>query len=193
MASVSALIDRGIARLQGNIMVRQGVLVFAATMVLNFGRLRLSRGRQPPHRRGRLRHPVRADLDGHDSGGSGQLGRPGHRALCRRVSGAPRRSAHPSPGSRRRAVLRTARARLPGRFGVPHAAGRVVFARPHLACTVGRADRRNDAAQPRAARDRARHPRLRRIRAIVRRRRRGQGRRCRAVHDAAVSRCSGAS
>ncbi len=37
MASVSALIDRGIARLQGNIMVRQGVLVFAATMVLNLG------------------------------------------------------------------------------------------------------------------------------------------------------------
>ncbi len=37
MASVSALIDRGIARLQGSIMVRQGVLVFAATMVLNLG------------------------------------------------------------------------------------------------------------------------------------------------------------
>jgi O-antigen/teichoic acid export membrane protein len=37
MASVSGLIDRGIARLQGSIMVRQGVLVFAATMVLNLG------------------------------------------------------------------------------------------------------------------------------------------------------------
>src|SRR5581483_1005631 len=37
MASVSGLIDRGIARLQGNIMVRQGALVFAATMVLNLG------------------------------------------------------------------------------------------------------------------------------------------------------------
>jgi O-antigen/teichoic acid export membrane protein len=37
VASVSALIDRGIARLQGNIMVRQGALVFAATMVLNLG------------------------------------------------------------------------------------------------------------------------------------------------------------
>jgi O-antigen/teichoic acid export membrane protein len=37
MASVSALIDRSIARLQGSIMVRQGVLVFAATMVLNLG------------------------------------------------------------------------------------------------------------------------------------------------------------
>ncbi|MGA8533261.1 MAG: hypothetical protein WB615_04055 [Candidatus Tumulicola sp.] len=37
MATVSGLIDRGIARLQGNIMVRQGALVFAATMVLNLG------------------------------------------------------------------------------------------------------------------------------------------------------------
>ncbi|MBV8373037.1 MAG: oligosaccharide flippase family protein [Candidatus Eremiobacteraeota bacterium] len=37
MASVSALIDRGIARLAGSIMVRQGALVFAATMILNLG------------------------------------------------------------------------------------------------------------------------------------------------------------
>ena len=37
MASVSGLIDRGIARLAGSIMVRQGALVFAATMVLNLG------------------------------------------------------------------------------------------------------------------------------------------------------------
>ncbi|MBV8280870.1 MAG: oligosaccharide flippase family protein, partial [Candidatus Eremiobacteraeota bacterium] len=37
MASVSGLIDRGIARLQGSVMVRQGALVFAATMVLNLG------------------------------------------------------------------------------------------------------------------------------------------------------------
>jgi O-antigen/teichoic acid export membrane protein len=37
VATVPGLIDRGIARLQGNIMVRQGVLVFAATMVLNLG------------------------------------------------------------------------------------------------------------------------------------------------------------
>jgi O-antigen/teichoic acid export membrane protein len=31
------MIDRGIARLQGSIMVRQGALVFAATMILNLG------------------------------------------------------------------------------------------------------------------------------------------------------------
>lgn len=37
MASVTALIDRGIARLAGSIFVRQGALVFAATMVLNLG------------------------------------------------------------------------------------------------------------------------------------------------------------
>lgn len=37
MAAISGLIDRGIARLQGNVMVRQGALVFAATMVLNLG------------------------------------------------------------------------------------------------------------------------------------------------------------
>jgi O-antigen/teichoic acid export membrane protein len=37
MASVSGLIDRGLARLSGNIIVRQGVLVFVATMVLNMG------------------------------------------------------------------------------------------------------------------------------------------------------------
>lgn len=37
MASVSALIDRGIARLAGSIIVRQGALAFAATMILNLG------------------------------------------------------------------------------------------------------------------------------------------------------------
>jgi O-antigen/teichoic acid export membrane protein len=37
VASVSALIDRGIARLQGSIMVRQGLIVFGATMILNLG------------------------------------------------------------------------------------------------------------------------------------------------------------
>ncbi|MEO6835002.1 MAG: hypothetical protein ABI231_03730 [Candidatus Tumulicola sp.] len=34
---MSGLIDRGIARIQGSIMVRQGALVFAATMILNLG------------------------------------------------------------------------------------------------------------------------------------------------------------
>lgn len=37
MASVSGLIDRGIARLQGSVMVRQGIVVFGATMALNLG------------------------------------------------------------------------------------------------------------------------------------------------------------
>jgi O-antigen/teichoic acid export membrane protein len=37
VASVPGLIDRGIARLAGSIIVRQGALVFAATMVLNLG------------------------------------------------------------------------------------------------------------------------------------------------------------
>jgi O-antigen/teichoic acid export membrane protein len=35
MASVAALIDRGLARVQGSIIVRQGVIVFAASMILN--------------------------------------------------------------------------------------------------------------------------------------------------------------
>ena len=35
--AVAALIDRGIARLQSSLMVRQSVLVFAATMVMNLG------------------------------------------------------------------------------------------------------------------------------------------------------------
>jgi O-antigen/teichoic acid export membrane protein len=37
MASVAALIDRGLARVQGSIIVRQGVVVFAASMILNLG------------------------------------------------------------------------------------------------------------------------------------------------------------
>jgi O-antigen/teichoic acid export membrane protein len=37
MATVAALIDRGLARMQGSIIVRQGVLVFAASMILNMG------------------------------------------------------------------------------------------------------------------------------------------------------------
>ena len=37
MASVAALIDRGLARVQGSTIVRQGVLVFAASMILNLG------------------------------------------------------------------------------------------------------------------------------------------------------------
>ncbi len=37
MASVAALIDRGLARVQGSTIVRQGVVVFAASMILNLG------------------------------------------------------------------------------------------------------------------------------------------------------------
>jgi O-antigen/teichoic acid export membrane protein len=37
VVAVSALIDRGIARLQGSVMVQQSALVFASTMVLNIG------------------------------------------------------------------------------------------------------------------------------------------------------------